>query len=251
MLLTLPMLVLINLYLNKSFVFKVRSKKSIYISFIAAFAFTIDLTLWHWSMTMTSISNSTIIVNSAPIFVALIYFLFFKESLNRHFFISLGVTYMGVAGLILSADTYTSGNLLGDILSLIAAVFYATYLVFISRLGKEEALSIIFYTSLFCCLFSLPVALIESPQILPPSINEWINLFLLALLCQVGGQYMITYSIARISPSVGSIGLLLQPVTATICAAYIFAELINITQMLFICIALLGIYLARINVAKL
>jgi drug/metabolite transporter (DMT)-like permease len=28
-------------------------------------------------MTMTSISNSTIIVNSAPIFVALIYFLFF------------------------------------------------------------------------------------------------------------------------------------------------------------------------------
>ena len=251
MLLTLPMLVLINLYLNKSFVFKVRSKKSIYIAFIAAFAFTIDLTLWHWSMTMTSISNSTIIVNSAPIFVALIYFLFFKESLNRHFFISLGVTYMGVAGLILSADTYTSGNLLGDILSLIAAVFYATYLVFISRLGKEEALSIIFYTSLFCCLFSFPVALIESPQILPPSINEWINLFLLALLCQVGGQYMITYSIARISPSVGSIRLLLQPVTATICAAYIFAELINITQMLFICIALLGIYLARINVAKL
>ena len=62
---------------------------------------------------------------------------------------------------------------------------------------------------------------------------------------------MITYSIARISPSVGSIGLLLQPVTATICAAYIFAELINITQMLFICLALLGIYLARLNVAKL
>ncbi len=113
MLLTLPMLLLINLYFNKSFVFKVRSKKSIYIAFIAAFAFTIDLTLWHWSMTMTSISNSTIIVNSAPIFVALIYFLFFKESLNRHFFISLGVTYMGVAGLILSADTYTSGNLTG------------------------------------------------------------------------------------------------------------------------------------------
>ena len=251
MLLTLPMLLLINLYLNKSVKFKVRSNKTIFIAFIAAFAFTIDLTLWHWSMTMTSISNSTIIVNSAPIFVALIYFIFFKESLNRQFFISLGVTYLGVVGLILSADSYTSGNLIGDSLSLIAAFFYATYLVFISRLGEEDALSIIFYTSLFCCIFSLPVALIESPQILPPSIDEWINLFLLALLCQVGGQYMITYSIARISPSVGSIGLLLQPVTATICAAYIFAELIKIKQMLFICLALLGIYLARLNVAKL
>jgi drug/metabolite transporter (DMT)-like permease len=85
-------------------------------------------------------------------------------------------------GLILSADSYTSGNLIGDSLSLIAAFFYATYLVFISRLGEEDALSIIFYTSLFCCIFSLPVALIESPQILPPSIDEWINLFLLALI---------------------------------------------------------------------
>ena len=61
---------------------------------------------------------------------------------------------------------------------------------------------------------------------------------------------MITYSIGRISPSGGSIGLLLQPVTATICAAYIFAETINFTQMLFIALALFGIYLARINLTK-
>ena len=250
MLLALPILVLINLYLNKSIYFKIKAKRSIYISLIAAFAFTIDLTLWHWSIGMTSISNGTIIVNSAPIFVALIYFFYFKEKLTKYFFISLGVTYAGVIGLILSADHYTSGNLMGDIFCIIAAFFYATYLVFISRLGKEEALSIIFYTSLFVCLFSIPSALIESSQILPSSLDEWINLFLLALLCQAGGQYMITYSIARISPSGGSIGLLLQPVTATICAAYIFAETINFIQMLFICVALFGIYLARMNLTK-
>ena len=250
MLLALPLLVLINLYLNKSFIFKIQSKKSLYIALFAAIAFTIDLTLWHWSIGMTSISNGTIIVNSAPIFVALIYFFYFNEKLTKYFFISLGVTYFGVIGLILSADNYTSGNLLGDFFCIIAAFFYATYLVLISRLGKEEALSVIFYTSLFVCIFSIPSALIESSQILPPTLSEWINLFLLALLCQVGGQFMITYSIARISPSGGSIGLLLQPVTATICAAYIFAETVNITQMLFICIALFGIYLARINLAN-
>ena len=250
MLLALPLLVLINLYLNKSVIFKIQSKKSLYIALFAAIAFTIDLTLWHWSIGMTSISNGTIIVNSAPIFVALIYFFYFNEKLTKYFFISLGVTYFGVIGLILSANNYTSGNLLGDFFCIIAAFFYATYLVLISRLGKEEALSVIFYTSLFVCIFSIPSALIESSQILPPTLSEWINLFLLALLCQVGGQFMITYSIARISPSGGSIGLLLQPVTATICAAYIFAETVNITQMLFICIALFGIYLARINLAN-
>ena len=250
MLLAMPFLILINIYLNKAIIFKIKSKRSVFIALFAAFAFTIDLTLWHWGIGMTSISNGTIIVNSAPIFVALIYFFYFKEKLTKYFFISSGVTYLGVVGLILSADHYTSGNLLGDIFCIIAALFYAIYLVFISRLGKEEALSIIFYTTLFVCIFSIPSALIESSQILPPSLDEWLNLLLLAVLCQVGGQFMITYSIARISPSGGSIALLLQPVTATICAAYIFAETVNVIQMLFICIALFGIYLARLNVVN-
>jgi drug/metabolite transporter (DMT)-like permease len=128
--------------------------------------------------------------------------------------------------------------------------FYAVYLLVISRLGKESALTIIFYTTLFCCLFSLPFAFFESGYInMPASKFEWSNLLLLALLCQFGGQFLITYGISNISASDGSIGLLLQPLTATVLAAYIFNELINTSQLVFIFIALFGIYLARLNIA--
>ena len=250
MLLTLPFLVLLNLFINKRFSFKVRNKSTIIYTAIASAGFTIDLILWHWSMGITSVSNATIIINSAPIFVAFLTFLIFKQRLEKNFLISFLITYAGIVGLIFFSNNYANGKVIGDLMCLLAAFFYAIYLLVISRLGKESALTIIFYTTFFCCLFSLPFAFIESGLSMPSTKFEWTNLLLLALLCQFGGQFLITYGISNISASDGSIGLLLQPLTATILAAYIFNELINTSQLVFIFIALFGIYLARLNITK-
>ena len=89
--------------------------------------------------------------------------------------------------------------------------------------------------------------LIQGGNMIPASSFEWINLLLLAVLCQFGGQYLITHGIGKISASEGSIGLLMQPITATILAAFLFNEILNIPQIIFVFIALLGIYLARIS----
>ena len=87
---------------------------------------------------------------------------------------------------------------------------------------------IIFYTTFFCCLFSTIPMVIGGGQVFPSSSSEWINLLLLAVLCQFGGQYLITHAIGKISASEGSIGLLMQPITATILAAFLFNEILNI-----------------------
>ena len=250
MLLTLPFLVLLNLFINKRFSFKVRNKSTIIYTAIASAGFTIDLILWHWSMGITSVSNATIIINSAPIFVAFLTFLIFKQRLEKNFLISFLITYAGIIGLIFFSNNYANGKVIGDLMCLLAAFFYAIYLLVISRLGKESSITIIFYTTLFCCLFSLPFALFESGLSIPSSKFEWTNLLLLALLCQFGGQFLITHGISNISASDGSIGLLLQPLTATVLAAYIFNELINTSQLMFILIALFGIYLTRLNIVK-
>ena len=201
-------------------------------------------------MSITSVSNATIIINSAPIFVALLTYIFFQESLSLNFVKSFIITYTGIIGLIYFSSNYANGKILGDLMCLVGAFFYAVYLLVISRLGKEDSINIIFYTTLFCCIFSIPFALIESNPSLPSSNLEWINLIFLAFLCQFGGQFLITHGISSISASDGSIGLLLQPLTATILAAYLFDELMNITQLVFVGIALFGIYLARLNIIK-
>ena len=250
MFLTLPFLFGLNYLLNGKLKFQVKNKKTIIYAAFASLAFTTDLTLWHYSMGITSVSNATIIVNSAPIFVAILSFIFFKEKLSKGFVISFLVTYLGIVGLIYYSNNYINGKVLGDILCMIAAFFYAIYLLVIARLGKENSLNIIFYTTLFCCLFSIVPMLIEGGDIFPSSNFEWINLLLLAVLCQLGGQYLITHAIGKISASEGSIGLLMQPITATILAAFLFNEILNITQIIFVFVALFGIYLARINLSN-
>ena len=249
MLIALPFLITFNFLKNNQILFRVKNKKTILYSLIAALAFTVDLVLWHYSMNITSVSNATIIVNSAPIFVAILAFLIFKEIPQKGFISSFLVTYVGIIGLIIFSNNYTNGKMIGDILCILAALGYGIYLLIISKLGKETSLNIIFYTTLFCCLFSIIPMSFESGLSFPQTHFEWANLILLAFLCQFGGQFLITFGIGRISASSGSIGLLMQPLTATILATIIFSEILNSMQIVFCLITLLGIYKARTGLA--
>ena len=250
MFLTIPFLFILNYVINRRYLFHVKNKSTIIYTALASLAFTTDLTLWHYSMNITSVSNATIIVNSAPIFVAVLSFILFKEKLSREFVTSFLITYIGIIGLIYFSNNYTNGKVFGDILCMVAAFFYAVYLLVIAKLGRENSLNIIFYTTFFCCLFSTIPMIIGGGQVFPSSSSEWINLLLLAVLCQFGGQYLITHAIGKISASEGSIGLLMQPITATILAAFLFNEILNVTQIIFVFFALFGIYLARINLSN-
>ena len=250
MLLALPLLTGFNYVINKKIFFRVKSKKTIFYTALASLAFTTDLTLWHYSMNITSVANATIIVNSAPIFVALLAFIFYKELPAKGFGKSFLITYVGIIGLIIFSNNYANGKIFGDLLCMIAAIFYAVYLLIISKLNKETSLNIIFYTTFFCCLFSLVPIIINSKSFIPISSFEWINMFLMAFLCQFGGQFLITFGIGKISASNGSIGLLMQPLTATLLAALIFSEILNLMQIVFVFITLAGIYLARLSIVK-
>ena len=244
----LPFLALINFYYNKSQAFKLRNGKNLFLVIVAALAFAIDMSAWHWSIQFTSIANSTIIVNTAPIYIVILGVLLFKESISGRFLLSFALTYAGVFGLVYFSNLKTAGTLFGDGLALMAAFMYATYLLIISRLGKESSINIIFYTTLFTCIFSLVPALIESREFLPSGNIEILNLFTMAILCQVGGQFFITFSLPKVTASLGSVGLLMQPIIATIFGAIIFYEYLNFLQLCFVVLALVGIYFARLEI---
>ena len=136
MFLALPMLAILNYSLNKTFIFSLKNKRTILYTAIASLAFTTDLILWHYSMAITSVSNATIIVNSAPVFVALLAYIIFKEVPAKGFGLSFLITYLGITGLIIFSNNYANGKIIGDLLCVIAAVGYAIYLLIIAKLGK-------------------------------------------------------------------------------------------------------------------
>ena len=96
MLLAIPFLFLLNLRLNKKFKFIVNDSKTIFFAALASLAFTTDLTLWHYSMNITSVSNATIIVNSSPVFVAILGYIFFSQTLSWQSITGLFLIVIGV-----------------------------------------------------------------------------------------------------------------------------------------------------------
>ena len=248
MFLALPFLALINFYYNGSQAFKLKSRKHLFLVLIAALAFAGDMSSWHWSLEFTSVANATIFVNTASIYMVIFAVLIFKESISRQFILSFVLTFVGVLGLIYFSNIKTEGALMGDGIALMAAFLYAAYLLIISRLGEESSINIIFYTTLFTGMFGLVFALFESRDFLPSSLAQFYNLLAMAILCQVGGQFFITYSLPKITASLGSIGLLMQPIIATIFGAIVFYEFLNFIQLCFVILALLGIYFARLEI---
>lgn len=248
MFLALPFLAFLNIYFNRSDAFKLKSKKNFLLVAVASFAFAADMSAWHWSIEFTSVANATIFVNTASVYLVLFGVFVFKESISKNFILSFVLTYVGVIGLVYFANSKSNGALIGDGLALIAAFLYATYLLIVSRLGKESAINIIFYTTLFTSFFGLIFALLESSIFLPSSSSQFYNLLALAILCQAGGQFFITFSLPKVKASLGSIGLLMQPIIATIFGAIVFYEYLNFIQLCFVIIALAGIYFARLEI---
>ena len=248
--LSIPMLLILNLILNNKHPLKLNSLKSYIFCAIASLAFSLDLAGWHWSIELTTISNATVMVNTAPVYVILFGVIFLNYNFSPKNLLSIIITYIGVIGLIYFSSKTGISSLVGDLISLGAGILYAVYLIIISRLGNESALKIIFYTTVFCAFYAFIFGMIESNQSWPSNTNEWLNLIMLAILCQVSGQFFITFAMPRINIAASSIGLLMQPIVATIAGAVLFFEVLTFLQICFVIIALIGIYFARMTITE-
>jgi drug/metabolite transporter (DMT)-like permease len=205
-----------------------------------------DMALWHWSITYTTVANATLFANFAPIFVTLVSFLLFHERFNRLFILALVVATTGM--VILMGTSAESGGtyLMGDALGISAAVFYAAYLLSVSKLrGKNSTILIMFWSSLSSSLVLLPVSVLSRENLVPNTMNGWIILFALAWVSHIGGQGLIAYALAHLSTAISSVSLLVQPVAAAILAWIIFSEALSVIQIFGGITVLLGIFLAR------
>ena len=213
---------------------------------LAGLFFAGDLGVWHLSIVYTSVANSTLESNLAPIFVTLGAWLLWRERVTRLFLVALAVTLAGAALLIspnLNAGRLT---LLGDALGVLTAVFYAGYMLCLkSATGATSTARIMAIGTTVAAIALLPYALLTSDAMLPQDARGWMVLAGLALVSQVAGQSLIAYGFAHLPASFSSVSLLLQPVLAAIYAWAILGEGMAAAQMAGGAIVLAGIWLAR------
>lgn len=211
---------------------------------LAGFFFAGDLALWHWSLLLTSIAASTLEANLAPIFVTLIAWLAWGERPRAGFVAALALALAGVL-LIVSPKLGAGGRALaGDLLGVGTAVFYAGYIVVVSKLrGTCGAGVVMLRTTLVFSLLLLPLALGE--KFLPDSAGGWALLFGLAFVAQFLGQGLIAYALAHLPATFGSVGLYVQPVAAAVYAWVLLGEPLAPVQIAGGVVVLAAIALAR------
>ena len=207
---------------------------------------SLDLAAWHLSITMTSVANATLLANLAPVFVTVIAFLFFKAQISRIFMLGLVTALAGVVILKGGPAALGNGDLQGDGLAMIAAFFYACYILALGRLrSRFDTMRIMLWSTASAAVCILPVAFFFEGNMVPVTVYGWSMVFGLAFISHAGGQVAITYALAYLPPAFSSLTLLLQPVVAAILAWALLGEAIGTMQALGGAVVLAGIMVAR------
>jgi drug/metabolite transporter (DMT)-like permease len=205
-----------------------------------------DLAAWHLALHMTSVANATLFTNLAPIFVTLGSWAIFRARISRVFLIGLGITLIGVLTLKGGPGALGDGRLAGDATAIIAAVFYAAYILAIGRLrARFSTRTIMIWATAVSAICMLPVSLVFEPALLPLTLFGWAILVGLALISHAGGQSLIIYALAFLPPAFSSLTLLLQPVVAAALAWLLLSEPIGLLQAIGGTIIIFGILIAR------
>lgn len=218
---------------------------------IAGTFFALDIALWHWGLTLTTVANATFIVNLGNICVGFAAWLFLKEKPTSIWFIAVLVAVTGAAALSLGGETGGKSDIRGDMLALGAAVLVAGYML-CSKLARNRlgAMDVIFWLTVVEAGIASIVVIISGERFIPETLRGFAAPAFLALAAQVGGQGLIIAGLGRTPAAVAGIVVLIQPVVAAAISWQLFDEPLTGLQGTGAALILFGIWLSQRGVRR-
>jgi drug/metabolite transporter (DMT)-like permease len=192
---------------------------------IAGLFFTADLSIWHWSLRLTTVANSTFVTNLTPFFVTIAAWLLFRERVTSRLLTGMLIAFCGGFLMVSESLHMEPRFLIGDLLALLASIFYSGYLLVVKRLRRGRSTwYVMAWTGIFAAPTMFVVSAATHETLLPKTSFGWGVVLTLALISQLGGQGMIAYGLAHLSASLSAVMLMWQPVVAALLAWWILHE---------------------------
>lgn len=213
----------------------------------AGFFLALDLIFWHWALKRIPVGAATLLGNTAPFWVALTGYIFFKERFTQRFILGMCVAFLGAVALIGGgAKELGGGDWLGYGMALLAGAGYGGYLRGISQARSLlDNNQVMFYSAIAACLTLLPVMLITEDRYWPVTLSGWAVLLGLAYMAQFLGQGLIAWAMGHLPASFGAVSLLINPVAAALFAWVTLGETLSLLQIIGGGAVLSGIMLAK------
>lgn len=222
------------------------TKKDIILGVSCGFTSATCLITWAWSLTQTSVANSNLLHNLTPFFATLGGWLFLGKYFENRFLIGLILALTGAISIGIEDLHISSQHLIGDAVALLSALFYgASYLVREKLREKFSATTVLLWLCGVGILVAYPLTLLTEDQLFPTSVNSWLTVIALGVICQVIGQGIMTYSLKQFSAGFVSLFLLLEPIFTALLAWIIFTEKLSFLNWVAFFVVLTGIYLAK------
>ncbi len=194
----------------------------------AGFFFAADLACWHLGIKRTTLANSALFANSTSFIYPIWGFAVARTLPSRRAGAALALAIAGIMLLMGMSAQLSARHLAGDLLCLIAAVFYTGYLIVMDRVrSRVPAFSALALSTFFSAIMLLPLALLSQGAFWP---HDWTPLIWLALGSQVVGQGLIIVALPHLSPLASGLGLLIQPMLSATLGWLAFDERLSVIE---------------------
>jgi drug/metabolite transporter (DMT)-like permease len=213
---------------------------------VAGLLYGVHFGAWIWSLDLTTVAASVTLVAATPLFLAVVGVATGRDRPEGRLWLALALGAAGVA-VIGGADLSLSARALGgDALAVLGAVAMAGYLLLVRRLGPD--LEVWSFMGVACAVGAVtqmvPAALLG--QDLTPSGHDLGFIALAAILPQLVGHVLFTWSLRHTTPTVVGITILSEPVGATFLAWIWLAEVPGATVLVGCALVLLSLVLSLV-----
>jgi drug/metabolite transporter (DMT)-like permease len=212
---------------------------------------SLHFSTWFQSLELTSIPASVVLVDSSPIFTAILSTVFLGEALRRRSWMGIFIAIVGAVFLVWIDYGFDLGALTGDLLALAGAVFLAIYFIGGRRYAKGMPITV--YTSivyLVAAITTLGLCIPAGYNVLVFEPSEVLIFIALAVFPTVLGHSVNNYLLTKVPAYVVSSAVLGEPIGATILAALLLGRVIEPAELIGFTVILFGVALVLADIAS-
>jgi drug/metabolite transporter (DMT)-like permease len=206
--------------------FRILNSRQIWLLIASGAVLGLHFAFWVTSLFYTTISNSTILVATQPIFVLVMESIFMKDKIPARSIFGMSIAIIGMA--IISGGDFKLGvdYIFGDLLALGGAFCAGTYLLIGRHLrAKIDNLGYIFPVYSIAALTLLICALLYGNNLTSFPPKTWGIFLLLAIVPTILGHSLYNWLLKYVPAHKVATTILGEPIGATILAIFFFNQI--------------------------
>ena len=199
----------------------------------------------------TTASTSAVLINTNVIFIVLLSATFLKEKFPLRKSAGIALSFVGVLVVIFAQMTnesiaFSNVFLIGCIFIILSAFCWAIYSIVGKKLlNKYDPFTVTTYAFVLGTIFFLPVVLPDITDVIQGvSLNGWMAILYLALICSVFGYVAWYYALSRIEAGRAAVFLNLIPLF-TIVISFFTGEIPTFIFLIGAILIIYGVYQAQ------